>query len=179
MKLSLIIAGLALSTQARRFNPKALPEDMEGENVARFTVDDDGKKVGSDALDYEASGATAYCLRESKAFDKYCHQYNPGKKLKYADFTDGGDVPSEICAEWEDDGAPTTESVYCLAQDCMFDYCLWRRDEQLDACEDFVEDWEAAVQAATDAADGVDQCAKRKMGVCVRTLVDVIVGEGE
>ena len=179
MKLSLIIAGLALSTQARRFNPKALPEDMEGENQARFTVDDDGKKVGSDALDYEASGATAYCLRESKAFDKYCHQYNPGKKLKYADFTDGGDVPSEICAEWEDDGAPTTESVYCLAQDCMFDYCLWRRDEQLDACEDFVEDWEAAVQAATDAADGVDQCAKRKMGVCVRTLVDVIVGEGE
>merc|ERR1712242_401991 len=50
----------------RRFNPKALPEDMEGENQARFTVDDDGKKVGSDALDYEASGATAYCLKESK-----------------------------------------------------------------------------------------------------------------
>jgi hypothetical protein len=151
MKLSLIIAGLAFSTQARRFNPKALPASMAGLNVDRFTEDGDGKKVGSEALSYgalaDAGEATWYCLRESKAFDKYCHQYNakPNKPPRYADFTDGGDEPSEICAEWEDEDGATTESVYCLAQDCMFDYCLWRRDEQLDTCEDFVDEWEAAV----------------------------------
>ena len=98
MKLSLIIAGLALSTQARRFNPKALPPSMVDLNEERFTEDDDGKKEGSDALNYaalaDAGEATSYCLRESKAFDKYCHQYNPGRQLKYADFTDGSDVPS-------------------------------------------------------------------------------------
>ena len=80
MKLSLIIAGLALTTQARRFNPKKLPASMVGENEPRYTVDDDGNKVGSNALDYDAledaGTATAYCLRESRAFDKYCHQYN-------------------------------------------------------------------------------------------------------
>ena len=173
MKLSLIIAGLALSAQAGTFRPKKLPEGMAGLNVDRFTVDDDGKKEGSDALNYaaliDAGEATSYCLRESKAFDKYCHQYNAkaGKAPKYADFTDGGDIPSEICAEWEDDetGEATTESVYCLAQDCMFDYCLWRRDEQLEACEEFVAEWEAA----TVGDDGEDLCApkKRKMGVCL------------
>jgi len=145
---------------------------MAGLNVDRFTVDDDGKKVGSDALNYaalaDAGEATTYCLKESKAFDKYCHQYNAkaGKAPRYADFTDGGDVPSEICAEWEDDdGEATTESVYCLAQDCMFDYCLWRRDEQLETCEEFVAEWEAA----TVGDDGEDLCAprKRKMGVCL------------
>ena len=133
MKLSLIIAGLAFSTQAANFNPKKLPADMAGLNEPRFTVTD-GKKVGSNALDYaalvDAGEATAYCLRESKAFDKYCHQYNakPNKPPRYADFTAEGD--SRDCyAEWEDgDDEPTTEAAYCLAQDCMFDYCLWRRD---------------------------------------------------
>ena len=80
MKLSLIIAGLALTTQAKKFNPKRLPPSMAGENEPRYTVDDDGNKVGSDALDYDAlidaGTKTEYCLRESRAFDKYCHQYN-------------------------------------------------------------------------------------------------------
>ena len=157
---------------------------MEGENEARFTEDDDGKKEGSDALNYaalaDAGEFTAYCLRESKAFDKYCHQYNakPNKAPRYADFTDGSDDPTQICAEWvDDDGAATTESVYCLAQDCMFDYCLWRRDEQLERCEEFVAEWDAAT--FDDA--GEDLCApnKRKFGVCLKTTVNVTVGEGE
>merc|ERR1712223_1538958 len=174
MKFSLIIAGLALSTQAANFNPKRLPESMEGENAPRFTENDNGKKVGSDALNYGAlinSGeATKLCLKESQAFDKYCHQYNARpNKVKYGDFTVGGD-----CTSWEDeDGEPTTESVYCLAQDCMFDYCLWRRDQQLVACEAFVADWEDALEAA----GGEDQCAKRKFGVCVRPRVDLTVGD--
>merc|ERR1712109_251741 len=171
MKLSLIIAGLALSTQA--FNPKRTPESMRGDNTPRFTEDDNGKKVGSDALNYgaleDAGEATKYCLKESQAFDKYCHQYNAKpNKVKYGDFTVGGD-----CTSWEEDGEPTTESVYCLAQDCMFDYCLWRRDEQLATCEAFVADWEAALEAA----GGEDQCAKRKFDVCVRPRVDLTVGE--
>ena len=116
MKLSLIIAGLALSTQAANFNPKRLPESMEGENAPRFTENDNGKKVGSDALNYgaliDAGEATKLCLKESQAFDKYCHQYNARpNKVKYGDFTVDGD-----CTFWEDEnGEPTTESVYCLA----------------------------------------------------------------
>merc|ERR1712073_28785 len=107
--------------------------------------------------------------------DKYCHQYNAKpNKVKYGDFTVDGD-----CTSWEDeDGEPTTESVYCLAQDCMFDYCLWRRDQQLETCEAFVADWEAAVDAATAAdAEGVDQCQKRKLGVCVMTRAAITVGD--
>merc|ERR1712079_358951 len=178
MKLSLIIAGLALSTAAKKFNPKRTPESMRGLNEDRFEVVD-GKKVGTDALNYgaleDAGEATVYCLRESRAFDKYCHQYNAkeGKAVRYADFTVDGD-----CTSWEDeDGEPTTESVYCLAQDCMFDYCLWRRDEQLATCEAFVADWEAAVAAATTAADGEDQCQKIKFGVCVSTKEAITVGD--
>ena len=98
-------------------------------------------------MDYATNGATAYCLRESKKFDIYCHQYNagPDQLPRYADFTAEGD-PSERCAEWEDeDGEPTIEGAYCLAQDCMFDYCIWRRDERLIACNAFVAEWEGAV----------------------------------
>merc|ERR1719330_1758873 len=110
---------------------------MVGFEEPRWT-EIDGQKVGSHALDYATNGATAYCLRESKKFDIYCHQYNagPDQLPRYADFT----------AEGEDgDGEPTTEGAYCLAQDCMFDYCIWRRDERLIACEAFVAKWEGAV----------------------------------
>ena len=70
----------------------------------------------------------------------------------------------------------TTEAAYCLAQDCMFEYCLWRRDQQLVTCEAFVADWVTAVDDASDAA-GEDLCRKRKFGgVCVATKVDVTVG---
>ena len=159
---------------------------MRGLNVDRFT-EVDGKKVGTNALDYEDyenSGTTAYCLRESKAFDKYCHQYNAkeGKPPRYADFTGGPEGDSLGCEDgWEEvdeDGDPivTTEAAYCLAQDCMFEYCLWRRDQQLVTCEEFVDDWEAAVEQATLDANGEDQCRKTKLGVCVATKVDVTVG---
>ena len=72
MKFTLI-AGLALSVQARRFNPKKTPADMLGTHNSR--VNDAG--VGTDAMDYAAVAAagehTEYCLREAKAFDTYCH----------------------------------------------------------------------------------------------------------
>ena len=68
-------------------------------------MNDDGKKVGSDALDYaelqSTGAATAYCLKESKMFDTYCHQYNakPNKAPRYADFTAEGES-RDCLAEW-------------------------------------------------------------------------------
>jgi hypothetical protein len=68
MKFALI-AGLALSVQARRFNPKQTPEEMLGQHRPRFFLEND-KPKGTHALDYQAvadSGEhTAYCLREAK-----------------------------------------------------------------------------------------------------------------
>ena len=91
-------------------------------------------------------------------FDKYCHQYNvrEGKDVRYADYTEAAD--NRDCMHWEgDDDVPTNEAAHCLAQDCMFDYCLWRRDVQLKKCEDFVKEWQEEVALASNDA-GEDVC---------------------
>ena len=49
-----------------------------------------------------------------------------GRIPKYANFTN---------ADGECDyDAGSLEQLACLGQDCMFDYCIWRRDQYLDAC---------------------------------------------
>ena len=106
-------------------------------------------------------------------FDSYCHQYRTkeGKAVRYADYTEAAD--NRQCTHWEgEDGVPTNEAAYCLAQDCMFDYCIWRRDVQLDKCEDFVIEWQAEVGLASEAA-GEDVCQKERGGVCIKTKVDI------
>ena len=174
MQISFVIAGLTLCTQAQKFIWK-VPEAMEGQHRERWTLVD-GQKVGTDALDYdaEADTYTRYCLKEAKSFDKYCHQYTiKNGKLKYGDFTLSGD--SRDCSHWED-GDVTVEASYCLGQDCMFDYCLWRRDQQLAACEDFVAQWETVVDAASIEA-GEDLCKKRRGDACYKTTVAVTLGD--
>ena len=116
---------------------------MRGEHTNRYTGEGRQKK-GTHALDYralEAAGTyTGYCLREARMFDAYCHQYRvrEGKDIRYADYTQG----DRDCKHWENgDDIPTEEAAHCLAQDCMFDYCIHRRDVQLDVCEDFVIEW--------------------------------------
>ena len=54
----------------------------------------------------------------------------------------------------------------------MFDYCLHRRDVQLEKCEQFVKEWQTEVELAS-SAEGDDVCEKQKGGVCVRTTVDI------
>ena len=137
MKFTLI-AGLALSVQARKFNPKRTPEEMLGQHRPRFILDENDKPLGSDALKYQeladAGTDTGYCLKEARMFDAYCHQYKAkeGKAPRYADYTEAED--NRECGQWEDDES----AAHCLAQDCMFDYCLWRRDEQRKQCDIFV-----------------------------------------
>ena len=138
MKFTLI-AGLALSVQARRFNPKRTPEEMLGQHRPRFILDENDKPLGSDALKYQeladAGTDTGYCLKEARMFDAYCHQYKAkeGKAPRYADYTEAED--NRECGQWTDDES----AAHCLAQDCMFDYCLWRRDEWVEDCEAAVE----------------------------------------
>ncbi len=80
MKFSLIVAALAVYAQAR-FRPKQVPEAMRGQHRDRWSVVEvDGKQIkqGTHALDYQAEmedGVTAYCLKEARGFDSYCHQY--------------------------------------------------------------------------------------------------------
>ena len=80
MKLSLILAAIAVSAQAgRRFNPKRTPKDMKGDFRVRWFMNDDGEQEGtgaigdgSDVLDGDVA-AREICLRESRLFDEYCH----------------------------------------------------------------------------------------------------------
>ena len=58
----------------------------------------------------------------------------------------------------------------------MFDYCLWRRDEQLKACEIFVEEWNEEVAIASAVA-GEDVCKKERGGICAMTKVDITFGD--
>ena len=181
MKFSLIVAALAFSAQAK-FNPKEVPESMRGEHTDRYSGEGKQRK-GTHALEYrdlaDAELNTVYCLREARMFDSSCHQYRvkEGKDVRYADYTDLVDGDERSCALWEDDGDTfedrvTIESTHCLAQDCMFDYCLWRRDVQLEKCEKFVVEWQAEVAQASVEA-GEDVCLKEKGGVCLKTKVDI------
>ena len=124
MKLSLILAAIAVSAQAgREFKPKVTPRSMRGEHTPRYVIEDD-EKVGTHAIDVDdelALGHTELCIKEAQLFDEYCHQYklplDSKKTPRYADFTDGtGD-----CGMWESaDGSPVHEEGHCLAQECMF-----------------------------------------------------------
>ena len=70
------------------------------------------------------------------------------KTPKYADYTDENDS----CDVWAaDDGTVTVEQAHCLGQDCMFDYCIYKRDEQFSACEALVDEWESEI--ATQGAN--------------------------
>ena len=91
---SALIAGLAISAQAGKFNPKKTPEEMLGKHRDRFILGDDDKPEGTHALEYQdladAGTHTGYCLREARMFDAYCHQYRTkeGKAPRYADYTE-------------------------------------------------------------------------------------------
>ena len=174
MKFSLIVAALALYAQAK-FNPKKVPDSMRGMHRERY--DGEGRqKKGTHALDYAAKAAEGYsghCLREAWKFDGYCHQYRvkEGKDIRYADYTEAAD--NRQCSQWEfGQGVPTVEAAHCLAQDCMFDYCIHRRDLQLEKCEDFVVEWQAEVELASERA-GEDVCQKVRGDICQKTKVDI------
>ena len=163
MKLSLVLAAIAVSAQA--FNPKKTPDTMKGEHELRWALNESDKKEGTDAIiiaDAIEDGAREVCLRSVKMFDSYCHQYKVGegseKAPKYADYTDDGS-----CNGWTE----TNEKAHCLAQECMFEYCLYKRDEHYDACEALAEEWELAI------SDQEVECKKEKLGTCVKTATAV------
>ena len=79
----------------------------------------------------ELKGLPKTCKKGVRQFDAYCHQYgiktNNGKKEpRYADYT----LEDGTC-----DYADTLEEVHCLAQDCMFDYCIFRKEQFLEECK--------------------------------------------
>ena len=145
MKFTTTIAALVALTYAGScaaeddWDPKCTPVGMEGTFTQRWekkAVGRRGKqrKVGDDAMEMsDLKGLPKTCKKGVRQFDAYCHQYGikedntKGKEPRYADYTIDGS-----CDSYTD----ILEKVHCLAQDCMFDYCMYRRDEFLQECID-------------------------------------------
>ena len=117
-------------------------------------------------------GAFRKCRRGAMRFDRYCHQYRvndnaiaEGVIPKYADLRNDerpkldSDGEEEVDSEGEvimekfcnfdvedDDGLADglVDQFYCLGQQCMFEYCIHRRNEWLDECITEEGDVEAA-----------------------------------
>ena len=90
-----------------------------------------------DAYDYESIDR-AWCRHGAEAFDNYCHgRVNPHR---YADFRN----PETGDCDYEDD---IPAQIHCLAQQCMYEYCMWRRDEYVQTCDAFVDSWTQAVES--------------------------------
>ena len=98
-------------------------------------------------------GAKKKCAKGVRKFDAYCHQYRVTQKKvdrgeipKYADLTN----ENGECDYAVDDGE-ALEQLACLGQDCMFDYCIHRRDQFLEDCIE--EDGERELDAWGDVYD--------------------------
>ena len=147
MKLTLVLASVAAYVYAGEgccedigeYDPKCIPEALEGpENWSqRWTTFTNKKgktmKRGSDFVKWsQLKGLPRQCKRGARQFDRYCHQYmiadgREDKTPKYTDYTGG----TGVC-----DHADDLSQAICLGQQCMFEYCIWRRDEWLDNCAD-------------------------------------------
>ena len=103
-----------------------------------------------DAYDYE-SIERPWCRHGAKAFDNYCH--GRVNAFRYADYRD----PETGECDYEDD---IPAQIHCLAQQCMYDYCMWRRDEFIQSCDGFVDSW-------TEAVETVGCKIRREDGRCV------------
>ena len=93
--------------------------------------------------------AVEKCRNGVEAFDVYCHGDN--KPWKYADYRNG--------ENGECDYDHTESQIHCLAQQCMFEYCIWRRDQYLNTCLGFEDNWTAAADGNCDFTRN-DKCIK-------------------
>merc|ERR1711948_27580 len=90
-------------------------------------------KKGSNAVKKaQLKGKPRQCKKGARQFDKYCHQYaikdgHRRKTPKYTDYTN-----ADGACDHDDD----LSQAICLGQQCMFEYCIWRRDEWLEECAD-------------------------------------------
>ena len=82
------------------------------------------------------------CKAGADAFDQYCH--GRVNRHRYADFRD---PMSGECDYAEAADGDIEAQIHCLAQQCMYDYCIWRRDQYIENCDAFDATW------ATAAAD--------------------------
>ena len=160
MKFSALAAIAALTSaklyricdEGESYTRKCIPESLVGEWKARYTPEERtiedrrGREVtrnvpvGTDAYTLEELGALdRACRKTTLAFDSYCHQYRFREDSdveedkvdipKYADFRDDDGA----CA-YDEDAA----RLQCEYQQCMFEYCLHRRDQWVAQCGEAV-----------------------------------------
>lgn len=152
MKFTLLAA---IATFALAYDPQDFPETITSADVTlRWDRAEParegkrGKKEGTHMKDKQElreelraitdRAGKKNCAKGVKQFDAYCHQYkvsqmkvDRGTIPKYADLRNVRDDDTETYScDYDDDLA----QLACLGQDCMFDYCIWRRDEFLAEC---------------------------------------------
>ena len=138
---------------------------MVGDHTQRWS-NSSGSKVGSDQFEFSDIGADAsddingYCASQAANFDKQCHQFQRSTgsgNPRYGDYTDGINSDGTQCNAWETD----VEKSYCLGQDCMFDYCLLRRDQYMTDCLALAATWVQAIdglQCKNGKTDSNNKC---------------------
>ena len=167
MKITLVLAAVAAYVYAEgeccedigEYEAGCIPEALQGPAnwTARFTTEErEGKKprkTGSDALlkaDFKELRLNKQCRKGARQFDAYCHQYNvrDGHRRKTPKYTDYKFYPEPQPDEEQPEGfcnfAETDKlsQVVCLREQCMFEYCIYRRDEWIDECEEAAGDIE-------------------------------------
>ena len=142
MKFTFAIATLAALSQAYYLDEfvKEAPPGM-GKRSKRFTKQGK-KKILDEQANYRE--LSRECKKNVKKFDKYCHNVGKGKgEKKYSDYRDD-DLQCSYCTVGDDGLCTDVENeprqFHCIAQQCAFDYCIWYRDQYIEACEQSVED---------------------------------------
>ena len=111
------------------------------------------------------------CSIQARQFDNYCQQTTipdgANHPPKFGDYTNLG--VDEVgdgtqCNDWQGDN----EKFYCLAQDCIFEYCEWVRDDYLKNCLAIAGQWKAATDGEEcREEDEADNCIRTKKSVTV------------
>merc|ERR1739844_279858 len=107
-----------------------IPEGMEDDVKPRFRVKEkNGRTIymaKTITKKRQLKGVDEQCKEGVKQFDAYCHQYDgDDDDLRYTDFK------GKTCKRYRKD---PLKLAHCLAQDCMFDYCIARKEAWLEEC---------------------------------------------
>ena len=98
------------------------PEGM-GDPTARYYLNTNDAKTANNKYAY-SSLTQAQCKSDARTFDNWCHGFDDS--TIYADYQVDGS-----CDHLQDD----TLQIHCLAQQCIYEYCIWKRDVHVLECE--------------------------------------------
>ena len=122
---------------------------------------------GADYDEIAKEDVQGLCSIQARQFDNYCQQITipagANHPPKFGDYTN---LEGE-CDDW----STNEEEFYCLAQDCIFEYCEWVREDYLKNCLEIAGQWKtAAAEEVCKEEDDAENCIRTKKSVTVSTL---------